>query len=91
MAAKAPAASYGISIWQGLFLVVYFLVCVGLVVTVLLQTTKSEGLSGIIGGAAQSVFKGKKGFEDRLKEATTVLAVSFIVLSLLLSIVVFRK
>lgn len=91
MAAKAPAVIYSLSIWQVIFLMVYFLVCVGLVVSVLLQTTKSEGLSGIIGGTAQSVFKGKKGFEDRLKEATNVLAVSFIVLSLLLSVLIFRK
>jgi len=91
MATKPPPATYNLNALQVIFLIVYFLVCVGLVVTVLLQTTKNEGLSGIIGGAAHSVFKGKKGFEERLQEATNVLAVSFIVLSMLLSIFIFRK
>lgn len=86
-----PAASgYKHTIWHGLFLFVYFLVCVGLVTSVLLQTTKSEGLSGIIGGSAQSVFKGKKGFEETLQEMTNYLAVAFVLLSLVMSVFMFK-
>ena len=76
--------------WHSIFLFVYFVVCVGLVVAVLLQTTKSEGLSGVIGGTSQSVFKGKKGFEDRLQEITNYLAIGFVVLSLIMSLVAFK-
>lgn len=77
--------------WHTILLVVYFLVCLGLVIAVLLQTTKSEGLSGIMGGSHQSVFKGKKGFEETLQEATNYLAVSFIVMSFLVSLFAFRS
>jgi len=82
--------SYKFTVWHTIFLIIYFMVCVGLVVAVLLQTTKSEGLSGIIGGSSKSVFKGKKGFEEMLQICTNVLAISFLVLSLVLSIFMFR-
>ena len=71
-------------------LFIYFLVCLGLVIAVLLQTTKSEGLSGIMGGSAQSVFRGKKGFEETLQEITNYLAVSFVVMSFLVSLFAFK-
>jgi protein translocase SecG subunit len=59
-------------------------------VAVLLQTTKNEGLSGVLGGSSQSMFKGKKGFEETLQEVTNYLAVSFVVMSFLVSIYAFR-
>jgi len=89
-APSAAAGGHNFGFFHILFLFVYFLVCVGLVAAVLLQTTKSEGLSGVLGGGTQSVFRGKKGIEERLAEATNYLAVSFIVLSLLLSVFAFR-
>lgn len=73
-----------------ILLVVYFVICLGLVMAVLLQTSKSEGLSGIIGGSTQSVFKGKKGLEERLSEFTNYLAIAYVVMSLLVSIFAFR-
>lgn len=86
----AGGSGYQLTLWHTLFLIIYFLICIGLVTAVLLQTTKNEGLSGIIGGSNQAVFKGKKGFEERLQEITNYLAVSFIILSFLLSIFMFR-
>ena len=85
-----PGVNFKHTIWHTLFLIIYFVVCVALVIAVLLQTTKSEGLSGIIGGSAKPVFKGKKGFEEILQEYTNYLAVGFLVLSLVLSTVMFR-
>lgn len=83
--------AYNHTILHSIFLIVYFVVCVGLVVAVLLQTTKNEGLSGAIGGASKPVFKGKKGFEEVLQEYTNYLAIAFVVLSLGMSIFLFKS
>jgi preprotein translocase subunit SecG len=79
-----------LNILQGLLLLVYFTTCVGLIVCVLLQTTKSEGLSGVIGGSTQAIFKGKKSVEEKLNQITTWLAVGFVSLSLLVALFAFR-
>jgi protein translocase SecG subunit len=42
-------------------------------------------LSGTIGGATQSVFRGKRSIEEKLSEFTTYLAVAFVVLSIAIS------
>ncbi|MDQ7822994.1 MAG: preprotein translocase subunit SecG [Candidatus Eremiobacteraeota bacterium] len=64
--------------------VIYFLVCAGLIAAVMLQTTKSEGLSGMLGGATQSVFRGKKSVEEKIGLITSYLAGAFIVGSLVI-------
>jgi len=68
--------------------VIYALVCLGLIVIVLLQEGKQAGLSGSISGAAETYWGKNKG---RSKEGvysliTKILAVVFILLSLLLNI-----
>lgn len=78
------------TIWHTILLIIYFIVCLGLVATILMQTTKSEGLSGVIGGSTQSVFRGKKGFDERLQEITNYLAISFLVLSFIVSLFAFK-
>ena len=82
-----PAASMGLGIVQYLLMTVYLLVCVGLIAAVLSQTSKNEGLSGMLGGNPQSVFRGKKSMEERLSAVTNYLAVSFLVLSMVISLV----
>lgn len=67
---------------------VQFAASISLIVAVLLQTTKSEGLSGTIGGRSETVFKGKKGAEETLNWITTVLAVTFLISSLLTAILI---
>ncbi|PIU60851.1 MAG: preprotein translocase subunit SecG [Armatimonadetes bacterium CG07_land_8_20_14_0_80_40_9] len=67
---------------------VQFTTSISLIVAVLLQTTKSEGLSGTIGGKSETAFKGKKGTEETLNWITTVLAVAFFVSSLLTAILI---
>lgn len=75
---------------QAALLVIYFVVCASLVLCVLLQTSKNEGLSGTLGGNVQSVFRGKAGTEEQLGKLTTGLAVTFVLLSFLMQILVFQ-
>lgn len=57
-----------------------------LIVSVLLQSSKSDGLSGSIAGGAEQLFGKKKsrGYEAVLEKITVVAAVCFIVLSIVL-------
>ncbi len=57
-----------------------------LIASILLQSGNSAGLSGSIGGGAEQLFgkKKSKGYEAILSKITTVAAVLFIVLSLVL-------
>ena len=81
-----PPAHGPVHDWMhGLFLLVYFLICIGLIGCVLFQTTKNEGLSGVIGGqVSSSLFRGKKSAEESLTSWTNWLAVAFIVCSMLI-------
>lgn len=66
--------------------IVQFLVCIILIVSVLLQPGKSAGLSGSIAGGAEQLFGKKKGkgYEQLAARATTVSAILFMVLCLVL-------
>ena len=57
-----------------------------LLISILLQSSNSDGLSGSIGGGAEQLFGKKKsqGYEGILSKISTVTAVLFIVLSLVL-------
>lgn len=68
--------------------VIYFLVALALVAIVMLQSGKSAGLSGTIGGVADTFMaKGKaKSFDARLAKATKWIGAAFIVLTLILNI-----
>jgi len=68
-----------------ILIALYVLVCVSLVVIVLLQSGKGEGLAGMLGGGGgQAIFGARAG--DVLSRTTTVLAIVFMVLSLALAI-----
>lgn len=56
------------------------LILIGLVMS---QTTKSEGLTGTIGGKMSSSFRGKPGADEKLSELTKWSAIAFMVTSLL--------
>lgn len=68
--------------------IVFCIVCVVLVILVLMQEGKSEGLSGTINGVADSYWGKNKGrsIEGALSKITTVLAVLFFVLSIVLNL-----
>ncbi|PKM90358.1 MAG: preprotein translocase subunit SecG [Firmicutes bacterium HGW-Firmicutes-12] len=66
--------------------VLQIIASIGLIATVLLQSGKSAGLSGAIAGGAESVFGKKKGLDDFLSKLSTIFAISFMILTLLLSL-----
>lgn len=67
-------------------MVVQLLVCLGLIIAVVLQESKGEGL-GSIGGGGKMFFNQASGTERVLEQTTKYLAVTFIVLSVVLSII----
>lgn len=70
--------------------VVFIIVCVSLVVLVLMQEGKSAGL-GTISGAAETYWGKNKGrsMEGLLVKLTKILAILFILLSMVLNLNVF--
>lgn len=70
--------------------VFFILVCVALVVLVLMQEGKSAGL-GAIGGTTETYWGKNKGrsMEGRLVKFTTILAVLFMLLAVVLNLNIF--
>lgn len=66
---------------KGLLVVIQVIITIGLIALIMSQTTKSEGLTGTIGGKSESVFRGKPGAEEKLQELTKWTAIAFIVSS----------
>jgi len=56
---------------------------IALIVLVMSQTTKSEGLTGTIGGKASASFRGKPGLDDKLANLTKWCAIAFMATSAL--------
>jgi len=78
-------ASWGSQHQAVLFLVqtLFVITVVGLIGLMSIQTTKTEGLSGTIGGRMESAYRGRLGLEQQLARLTTFFAVAFMVLSIL--------
>ena len=76
---------------HGILWILYIIVCVALTVVVILQEGKQAGLTGAISGAAESYWGKNKGrsMEGGLVVATRVLAVLFVLISLLLNLSIF--
>ncbi|MBS4024595.1 MAG: preprotein translocase subunit SecG [Clostridia bacterium] len=68
-------------------IIVQILASLGLIATILLQSGKSAGLSGAISGGAEQVFGKKKGMDNLLSKATTILAIAFLGITLLISLI----
>jgi preprotein translocase subunit SecG len=67
------------------FLVILFIIaCFAMIVSILLQSSKGQGLAGTFGGAGASAVFGGRGVATFLSKATTVLAISYIILCLLI-------
>ena len=75
-----------------ILLLVYILVCCVLTVIVLMQEGKQAGLTGAISGAVETYWGKNKGrsMEGGLELATRILAVVFVVLSLILNLKIFQ-
>ena len=69
------------------YTIVHVIFSLGLIITVLMQSGKSEGLSGSIAGGAETFFGKKKGMDELLGKLTSVFAVLFIITSVVLAIV----
>ena len=69
-----------------LLMVLLALASIVLIASVLLQSGNSAGLSGSIAGGAEQLFgkKKSKGYEAILEKVTTVGAILFVVLSLVI-------
>ena len=76
---------------HGILLILDIIVCVAHTVVVILQEGKQAGLTGAISGAAESYWGKNKGrsMEGGLVVATRVLAVLFVLISLLLNLSIF--
>jgi preprotein translocase subunit SecG len=66
--------------------ILQMLCAVALIISVLLQSSKSAGLSGSIAGGAETFFGKKKGMDEMLTKVSAVAAALFLVLTLLLSV-----
>ncbi|WP_418790957.1 preprotein translocase subunit SecG [Phosphitispora sp. TUW77] len=65
--------------------IIHIILAIGIIVTVLLQSGKSAGLSGAIAGGAETFFGKKKGMDSFLSKLSTGFAIGFLITSLLLS------
>ena len=76
---------------KGILLIMYIIVSVALTIIVLMQEGKQAGLTGAISGAAESYWGKNKGrsMEGGLEKAPKILAVLFILLSLVLNLNLF--
>ena len=67
------------------FLVILFvLACFAMIMVILLQSSKGQGLAGTFGGAGGSAVFGGRGAATFLSKATGILAVIYMVLCLLI-------
>ena len=73
-----------------LFGAITILTSIALIIIVLMQEGRSDGLSGAIAGGAETFFGKNKGrtMEHKLVKITKILAVIFFVLSLIATLVV---
>ena len=71
---------------QTFLMVVLGVASIVLIISILMQSSNSAGLSGSIGGGAEQLFGKKKsqGYEGILNRISTIAAILFIVLSLIL-------
>ncbi|MGD9200445.1 MAG: preprotein translocase subunit SecG [Chitinispirillia bacterium] len=72
----------------GIAVVIFLIVCVGLILLVLIQSDKGGGISGAIGGglSGASNVLGAQDTANILTKGTTIFAVTYMVLCILLSL-----
>ena len=71
---------------QIILLVLQSIISIALILLVMSQTTKNEGLTGTIGGNVSANFKGKPGYEERMQNYTRYTGISWFVVSILVGI-----
>ncbi|WIW70305.1 MULTISPECIES: preprotein translocase subunit SecG [Anaerosinus] len=67
-------------------MVIDAIICLALIVSVILQSSKSSGMGGSISGGADAVFGGKaKGIDALLAKTTMVLGALFAIITLIIA------
>jgi preprotein translocase subunit SecG len=66
------------------FIILFVLVCISMVIAILLQASKGQGLAGTFGGSGASAVFGGRGAATFLSKTTSILAISYMVLCLLI-------
>ncbi|MEJ6952309.1 preprotein translocase subunit SecG [Natronospora cellulosivora (SeqCode)] len=67
--------------------VFHFIVAIGVIAGVLLQSGNSAGLSGVVDGGATQIFGKKKGLDEKIAFYTKIVAIVFGITSLALAFV----
>ena len=67
--------------------IIHFIVAIGVIVGVLLQSGNSAGFSGVIDGGANQFFNKSKGLDAKLSKITTIVAIVFMITSLILAFI----
>jgi protein translocase SecG subunit len=72
--------------WMIILLFVYVVICILLMIAILLQSGKGGGLSSLASGGASGIADaiGATGAERTMNKITTIIAVSFMVMAILL-------
>lgn len=75
-----------------IFNILHILFAISIIVIVLLQSAKQAGLSGSIGGGAETFFGKNKGrtMDAILSKYTTFAAIAFLITSIVLQIIISR-
>lgn len=71
---------------QNFVTALHLLLCVGLIVIVLLQAPKGEGLSGAFGGQTAQFLNKQRGFDTLLVRATVALGFLVAITSIVLAV-----
>lgn len=66
--------------------IIQVLIALGVIVTILLQSGRSAGLSGTIAGGAETFFGKKKGLDELLGKMTAGFAVAFLIVTVALAV-----
>lgn len=76
--------SFAMTAWEYILGAVLIVISIVLVIIVLMQQSKSQGLSGAIAGGAETFFGKNKGrtIEAKLEKITKILCTVFIILTL---------
>jgi preprotein translocase subunit SecG len=69
----------------GFLLVINIIVCILLVIVILMQSSKGGGLAGSFGGGNMGAVFGVRRTADFLSKITTILAIVFVVLTLMIN------
>lgn len=70
--------------------ILYVLVCISLVLLVMFQTSKQEGLGGVFGSSMQNLFRGKQSAEQKIAKSTSAVGFIFVILSMIICFVINR-